>query len=159
MREALATYLSDHLAGSVAALELLDHLIAREPGSARTQLLATIRSEVEQDQQVLRRALRAAGGKESRVRNALAWLTEKISRAKLRLDDPGNGEFHTFEALEVLALGIQGKAVLWRALAAASEGLLELHGLDYAGLERRAADQFSRVDDIRLQVAPAALSS
>ncbi|MFL5402445.1 MAG: hypothetical protein ACJ8BF_06470 [Gemmatimonadales bacterium] len=158
-KDALTTYLNDHLAGAAAALELLDHLISLERGADRRQELVTIRDEVEQDQQVLLRMLRAVGGKESRVRSALAWLTEKIGQAKLRLDDPGGGEFRVFEALEALALGIQGKAALWRALASSSAHLSELRTLDYGALERRAIAQFTRVDNLRLQVAPAALSS
>jgi hypothetical protein len=158
-QDVLITYLNDHLAGSVAALELLDHLIPHEQGTERGTELIRIRAEVEEDQQTLLRGLQEVGGKESRVRSALAWLTEKIGQAKLRLDDPGTGQLRRFEALEALALGIQGKASLWRALASASTRLPQLRILDYTELERRAIDQFNRVDRLRLQVAPAALSS
>jgi hypothetical protein len=158
-QDALATYLNDHLAGSVAALELLDHLISQEQGTERGTELVQIRADVEEDQKTLLRGLREVGGKESRVRSALAWLTEKIGQAKLRLDDPGTGKLQLFEALEALALGIQGKAALWRALASASTRLPQLRILDYTKLEQRAIDQFNRVDRLRLQVAPVALSS
>jgi hypothetical protein len=158
-QDTLTTYLDDHLAGSVAALELLDHLIRHERGTACGQELVTIRAQVEEDQNVLLGAIHATGGTKSTVRNAVAWLSEKLGRVKLRLDDPGNGQLHVFEALEGLALGIQGKLALWRALAAASDRRPELRTLDYARLEQRATDQFNRVDRLRLQVAPAALSS
>lgn len=157
-RDGLITYLNDHLAGSVAALELLDHLIRLQSGTAGERALAAVRTEVQEDQQTLQSLLHEMGGKESRVRQAAAWLTEKLGQAKLRLDDPGSGELQLLEALEALALGIQGKASLWRALAAASAHLPQVRPLDFAALEARAEDQFRRVDALRLQTAPAALS-
>jgi hypothetical protein len=157
-RDSLITYLNDHLAGSVAALELLDHLIRLQQGAAVEQALAAVRTEVEEDQQTLQSLLHDVGGKESRVRQAAAWLTEKLGQAKLRLDDPGSGELQLLETLEALALGIQGKAALWRALAAASAHLPPARQLDFAALEARAQNQFRRVDSLRLQAAPVALS-
>jgi len=157
-REGLITYLNDHLAGSVAALELLDHLIRLQSGTAGERALEAVRTEVEEDQQKLQSLLHEVGGKESRVRQAAAWLTEKLGQAKLRLDDPGSGGLQLLEALEALALGIQGKAALWRALAVASAHLSPVRQQDFAALEARAQDQFRRVDRLRLQTAPVALS-
>jgi hypothetical protein len=157
-REGLITYLNDHLAGSVAALELLDHLIRLQQGAEGEHALAAVRAEVQEDQETLQNLLGDIGGKESRVRKAAAWLTEKLGQAKLRLDDPGGGELRMLEALEALALGIQGKAALWRALAAASVQVSAVRHLDFATLEKRAQNQFQRVDSLRLQAAPAALS-
>jgi hypothetical protein len=158
MSDSLRTYLNDHLAGSVAALQLMDHLIRTQHGSASAPMLIVLRREIEEDKSVLQGLLDESGGKESKVRQAAAWLTEKLGRAKLRLDDPGTGKLHLLEALEALALGIQGKAALWRALAAAEPRLTRERALDFTALERRALDQFHRVDALRLQVAPAALS-
>jgi hypothetical protein len=155
----LTTYLNDHLAGSVAGLELLDHIIQLRRGSALESPLIVIRSEIEEDQKVLQALLHGVGGSESRVRQAAAWLSEKLARAKLRIDDGGSGELQLLEALEALALGIQGKVALWRALQAASSRLPAPQRLDFAALEQRALSQFERVDRLRLQAASSALSS
>jgi hypothetical protein len=155
-RDNLTTYLNDHLAGSVAALELLGHMIRLQRGTPGERLVDEIRREVEEDQKTLQGLLREVGGKESRVRQAAAWLTEKLGRAKLRLDDSGSGDFEMLEALETLALGIQGKAALWRGLAAVH--LPQAGRLDPAALEQRALKQFERVEAMRLQSARAALS-
>jgi hypothetical protein len=157
-RDNLTTYLNDHLAGSVVALELLDHMIRLQRGTAGERALDEIRREVEEDQKTLQGLLRDKGGKESRVRQAAAWLTEKLGRAKLQLDDSGTGEFQMLEALETLALGIQGKAALWRALAAAAVHWPQGGPLDYSALEQRALKQLQRVEAMRLQSARAALS-
>jgi hypothetical protein len=157
-RDSLTTYLNDHLAGSLAALELLDHLIGLQRGNPGERALAEIRSEVEEDRKTLQGLLQDIGGKESRIRQAAAWVTEKLGQAKLHLDDSGSGELPALEALETLALGIQGKAALWRALAAAATRVRPLKHLDYATLEQRALRQFQRVEDLRLQAARTALS-
>ena len=157
--EVLATYLNDHLAGSVAALELVDRIIRLCQGTEREKILRRLRDEIEEDQEVLKQLLQAIGAKESGVRKAAAWLTEKIGEAKLALDATGGGELRLLEALEALGLGIQGKLGLWRALEAASAGTPELGRLNLSELERRARDQFERVETLRLQVAKSAIGA
>jgi hypothetical protein len=153
---ALTTYLNDHLAGSVAALELMSHLLEGNPGSGRDEL-ARIRAEIEEDQQTLQRILSDMGGKESPVRKAAAWLTEKLGQVKLRLDDNGAGELRVLEALEALGLGIQGKLMLWRALEAVRGSVPPLGGIDLQQLRQRAERQFRQVEELRLQAARVAL--
>ena len=157
--EILATYLNDHLAGSVAAIELLDHLRELSQGAERERLFTSLQSEVEEDQKVLKELLRGVGGKESRARKAAAWLTEKVGEAKLKLDDPGGGELRLLEALETLELGILGKLALWRALGVAAELVPQIRKLDLSALERRAKEQHGRVEVERLKVARAAFGT
>src|SRR4051812_5303834 len=128
--KSLTIYLNDHLAGSVAALELLDRLCVLQRGTAGEKLFQMLRAEVQEDQQVLQQILDGVGGKESRVRKAAAWLTEKVGEAKLKLDDPGNGELRMLEALESLSLGIQGKLALWQALDGLSDQLPQIRNFD-----------------------------
>ena len=156
--QALRTYLNDHLAGSVAALELLDHLADLHPDPDRKQFFIGLHAEVQEDQKVLQRLLVQIGGEESAVRKAAAWLTEKFGQAKLRLDDLGDGQLRVLEAIETVALGIQGKLGLWRALAAVSDRIPQLQGVDFPRLEQSALQQHQRVEAQRLQTARAALT-
>jgi hypothetical protein len=156
-RRSLTTYLNDHLAGSVAALELLDHLLALHSGAER-EPFTELRTEIEEDQQVVRELLEQLGERESSVRKAAAWLSAKLGQVKLRFDDPGDGELRVLEALEALGLGIQGKLSLWGALAAVAEMVPALGRVDFQQLQQRAADQFERVDELRLRCARAALA-
>ena len=155
----LRIYLNDHLAGSVAALELLDHLTDLHSDPARKQFFVGLRAEIEEDQKVLQRMLAQVGGEESPVRKAAAWLTEKLGRAKLKLEDSGDGELRVFEALETLALGIQGKLTLWQALEAAADRIPQFQGMDFPRLKQRALQQHQRVEDQRLQSARTALAT
>ncbi|HZJ38541.1 MAG TPA: hypothetical protein VFD18_05155 [Chthoniobacterales bacterium] len=47
--KALDSYLNDHLAGSIAALELLDRLIEVSEGNPREQFFRELRSEIDAD--------------------------------------------------------------------------------------------------------------
>ncbi len=62
-------------------------------------------------------------------------------------------------ALEGLALGITGKRGLWTALATTADILPRLRELDYARLEKRAVEQYARVEAKRLEVAREVFSS
>ena len=49
--------------------------------------------------------------------------------------------------------GITGKRGLWTALATAADTAPQLQKLDYARLEKRAAEQCGRVDAKRLELS------
>lgn len=157
--KALRIYLTDHLAGSVAALELLDHLIKLHRESDRERFYRELHTEIDQDQKVLQSLLEQVGGRESPVRRAAAWLTEKVGQAKLAFDDPGDNQLRVLEGLETLGLGIQGKLLLWRALASVSDSTPALRAIDLTRLEGKARGQFERVDTERLRIARGALAT
>lgn len=145
-----ARYLNDHLAGSAAALDLIDALIHRTRDTDRTQVLTQLRVEVEADQAVLRAIMTRYGVEQSRLKQAAAWLAEKAGEAKLAVSGVGETETAWLTAWEMLELGIHGKAALWRLLAAVAADEPRLGGVDYAELERRARDQIGRVELERL---------
>jgi hypothetical protein len=153
--EHLATYLNDHLAGSVVALELLEHLEV-QADTALERFLAELRADVAADRQELEALMDRLHVATSRPRRVTAWLTEKITEVKLRLDDPADGALRLLEGLEAVGIGIAGKRALWRALAAVVEAVPELQGVDFARLEQRAEEQHRRVEVIRLDTAKAA---
>jgi hypothetical protein len=155
----LASYLNDHLAGSVGALELLDRLIDTYEGKPLGSFFRELRSDIERDQEKLRELIQRVGADESAVRKAGAWLVEKISRVKMPVSESSDDEMGLFLALEALALGIQGKKSLWLALQAASQARPQLARLDYAALEKRAVEQYDRVEGKRLEIAREALQA
>ena len=154
----LAIYLNDHLAGSVGALEMLDHLIKTYEGKPIAQSCREWREEISADQDELRNIMRALDVKESGVRKAGAWIGEKLGRMKLGLEGEGARDAGLFVALEALVLGIKGKEVLWRALAVVQENWPPLQRFDFARLQKRAVEQGERVNAKRLETARAALA-
>jgi hypothetical protein len=153
----MATYLKDHLAGSVGALELVDHLIKTYEGKPIASFCQKLRDDINADQDELREIMRALEIKESSVRKAGAWVAEKLGRIKLGLEGEGAGDPGLFVALEALVLGITGKQVLWRALMMVHGDWPQLQQFDFDRLHKRAVEQVERVDAKRLEAAVAAL--
>lgn len=116
--DSLATYLNDHLAGSVMAVELLEHLEeASSDDPARQRVIQELRQRVIADQDILRAVLESRASPESAVKKAGAWVMEKVARVKTKLTMPTSGCLGALEAFEILSLGIEGKKCLWKVLA------------------------------------------
>ena len=96
---------------------------------------------------------------ESAVRKAGAWLAEKFGEVKVLLGGNEIDGLGLLQALEVLALGICGKELLWRALQTVEANISQLQGIDLEGLEQRAREQFERVEEERLHLAREALAT
>jgi hypothetical protein len=149
----LTNYMKDHFAGSVAAVELLNHLISSHRGKTHEQFFIQLRDEVAEDQEVLRGLLHGLDAEGGALRNTTAFLSEKFARIKLLLENPAGGQLARLEKLEALALGIEGKRTLWRTLLAVAEEKPALHKVDFAGLDQRADDQRKRVEALRIEAA------
>ena len=151
------TYLNDHLAGSVAAIELLDHLLKLDDNANRKAVYAQLRRDIQEDQGVLKELIDRVAGSESTLRKAVAWISEKLGQVKTAVEDPGDNQLRILQSLELVALGIQGKRLLWNALAAAASGIPGFTGVDFEHLQERARQQFNQVETERLRIAGLAL--
>jgi hypothetical protein len=154
----IATYLNDHLAGSVVAVELMENLETVYAGQPIADFIAKLRADIEVDIRELEDLMGHLQISESRTRKASAWLTEKFTQLKLRLDDPAHGDLRLFESLEALSLGIEGKRSLWLALSAAAELSPQLRIANYQRLQQRAEEQRARVEEQRIELARKALN-
>ena len=155
----VATYLNDHLAGAVVALELLEYLEKAHPGTATARFAAGLRADIAADRQELVDLMGRLHASASAPRKAAAWLAEKMTELKLRVDDPAGGALRCLEVLDAVSVGIEGKRLLWRALAAAAADTPALRGPDYGCLEQRAQEQRQRAEPVRLEAARAALGT
>jgi hypothetical protein len=150
----LATYLYDHLAGSNFAIGLLEFLRDQHAGEPLSESAAVLLVDIEMDRKTLQEITGRVSEGTPILKEAAAWLGEKLSELKLR-----RGDFGTFEALEALALGIQGKLALWRALEIIAGADTRLRGLDFKQLADSAKRQHSKAEKLRLQSARAAFAS
>lgn len=149
----LPIYLNDHLAGSLGALQMLEDIIAHHEGKPLEPFLKVLRDDIAADQKELKQLIQYLGIDESSVRKAGAWVAEKLSRAKLGVGDSGEPNLELLQSLESLSLGITGKRWLWHTLGQAAASAPRLSGFDFARLEKRAADQFDRVETQILEIA------
>lgn len=151
----LAIYLNDHLAGSVVGVEL-----ARRTAAANRDdhhfgpALAAVRGEIEADRETLVQLIEHLGIRRDPLKTGGAWTAEKLGRLKPNGQLRGYSPLSRLVELEGLALGIAGKAQLWRAL---ERCLDSIDGFDFEHLAERAERQRATVEELRLQAAGQAL--
>lgn len=154
MDDALAIYLHDHLAGAALAVDLLNAMRDQHKGEPLGEFATAMLIEIEADRSVLKSLADDVGDGSSQLKEASAWLSEKVSRFKLGGGPHGLG---TFEALEFLALGIMGKLSLWTALGAVASLDARLQTTDFESLAARAKSQHASVESQRIDAAKIAL--
>ena len=157
MTDPLLTYLGDHAAGAAGAINLLAGLVRRHRGSTTGRLLRELLDDIRADERSLRALAGALGAKGRLPKRLMGKAAGTLTRARLSGLAGTNKPFALFEALEMLGIGIVGKRSLWRALREVAGEWPEVGRLDLAGLEKRADEQFARVETLRLQTAPRAL--
>lgn len=144
----LDSYLNDHLAGSISALELIAHWVKIHKGEPLGSFFVEIEREIKADQDTLRDVMCALGVEESKVRQAGAWAAEKVGRARLIIAGDEPGSLGLVLTLEGLIMGVTGKKLLWRALAAAK--LPQLNAYNFEQLQHRAEQQVERIEAERI---------
>lgn len=153
MQHQLATYLNDHLAGSVAAIALIDDMISAVTDEALKSFLVQLKKEITEEQQVLRILLRANDLKEGALKKAAAWLGEKASAPKFGGGGDDNHGLAIMQGLEMLYLGITGKLLQWWAFQGAIAPMVEALGFDLNHLQKQAERQRHTVEEFRLAYA------
>jgi hypothetical protein len=99
------------------------------------------------------------GASKDQAKVALGWISEKAHRLKPNGELRGSSPLSPLVELETLSLGIEGKRVLWVALAEADE-VAEAIGRDRpAQPAERAADQRDRVEVHRRAAARRAFTA
>jgi hypothetical protein len=152
----LDSYLNDHLAGSISALELIGHWVNVHKGEPLGSFFAETEREIKADQDTLRDVMRTLGVEESKMRQAGAWAAEKVGRARLMIAGDEQGSLGLVLTLEGLIMGVTGKKLMWRSLAAAK--LPELNGYNFDEPQRRAEQQIERIEAERIRAVSQAFT-
>jgi hypothetical protein len=153
VRDQLAIYLQDHLAGATFGLELVERCRRNNEGTDFSEPLQELSDEIRSDRGTLRRLMHAVGAEPSRLKNSVAWVSEKAQRLKFNGQLGSYSPLARVEELESLAIGIAGKRALWELLEHVGRSL---EGYDFAALREAAEDQLARVDSLRLRAAETA---
>ena len=152
----LDSYLNDHLAGSVSALELIAHWVKVHKGEPLGRFFVETEREIKADQDTLRDVMRTLGAEESKMRQAGAWAAEKVGRVRLMIAGDEQGSLGLVLTLEGLIMGVTGKKLMWRALAAAK--LPGLNSYNFEQLQGRAEQQIERIEAERIRAVSQAFS-
>jgi len=157
MSDSLGTYIHDHLAGATIAVETLKSMLDRQRGTPLAEFAAKLLVDVEADRETLKNLAEIIGAGPATLKEIASWLAERAGRFKLNQDS--SHSLGTFEALELLEVGIYGKWAMWRALEVISRSDRRLAGVDFRQLVTRAEAQRAIVAERRLEVARNALAS
>jgi hypothetical protein len=153
----LRIYLNDHLAGSVAGVELAKRALAANEGNDYGRLLARVLAEIEQDQAALRDVMTRLEVPAARPKLAAAWAAEKVGRLKLNGQLRGYSPLSRLLELEGLVVGVRGKLALWRSLEQLGADEPRLAPIDFGTLVARANAQLEELEAHRLRAAATAL--
>ena len=156
--EPLAIYLEDHLAGSVAALRLMEELAEVDRGTPLETTLRRLHAEVSEEQRGLRELLARIDARPSALKQAAAWVSEKVGEGKLALAARSHPALARLQGLESLVLGLQGKLSLYRVLADVAGADSRLEG-DFVGLADRTIKQQAMIEAERRSAAREALAA
>lgn len=155
--ERLRVYLNDHLAGATAGIALAKRIRDRNTGPVG-QTFAELVPDLEDDERTLRDIIAAMEFSGSGAKQLLADVVEKVGRLKLNGQIFGYSLLSKMEELEVMALGIEGKAKMWSALQSVAERRPQLSKFDFEKLGVQARLQHDRVEALRIEAAREALA-
>ena len=155
-KDALASYLNDHLAGSAAALDLLQRMRDANEGNEVGETVADLHEAIKQDRAALETIMQSLDVDVSSLRQAGGRAVEKVSRVKLDEWATGDRDLSLLLETEALALGIEGKMAGWYSLKQLPAGRLD--DVDLDGLIDRARQQRATVEELRLAAARAAFA-
>lgn len=156
--QAVETYLNDHLAGATGACELARNAAEKFAATPHRNFLVDFLAQVEQDRTTLEKMITALGGTPSPLKQAGAWIMEKVSRLKLSPAGSGSDEMSALLAIETLRIGVEGKICLWDALRDLVTTDGRLKAFDFDGLLARARAQRTGLEQERLVAARRALA-
>ena len=149
----LEIYLADHLAAATAGVALARRATASNAGTELGEALRRLAVEIDQDRRTLARIVGELGLRESKTKEAAAWVAEKLGRLKLNGQLRGYSPLSRVLELEALAVGVAGKLALWEALLALPGIRERLSAFDLVDLAARARRQRAEIEHHRLRAA------
>jgi hypothetical protein len=144
-RAALVAYLREHLAGADSAIEVVERLRLTHAGSQEGRLFASLFDEFREEREIVRLLLEQM--------EASPLALKRLAGQPMALVPPAEagerGDLSFFRTLEGLAIAVQGKRCMWRAL----ESLLGDQPIPSArslgGLETMAVRQWEAIEERR----------
>jgi hypothetical protein len=152
-QELLGIYLNDHLVGATSGTELARRVASSGQEVADGELLRRLADDIGSDRQDLLDIMAALQIPVRWYKVGAAWIAEKAGRVKLNGRLFTRSPLSSLEELELLRLGVEGKAAGWRTLRelARSDRRLDPARLDE--LIARARDQAGLLEELRVQAA------
>jgi len=154
----LGIYLNDHLAGATAGSELAHRMAGSHHRREEAAPLRRLAGEITQDRSALLDIMASLGVTVQMYKVGAAWLGEKAGRLKFNGRLLARSPLSDLEELELLRLGVEGKAAGWRTLRtlAGTDSRLDAGRLDE--LISRASSQADQLEELRIRAANRVIS-
>ena len=149
----LGIYLNDHLAGATGGMELARRVAGSHHDPAQRMTLQRLASEITEDRRALLDLMAALGLPVRHYKLSAAWAAEKAARLKLNGRLLSRSPLSSLEELEMLRLGVEGKAAGWRTLRALADTDSRLDRDRLDELMARARQQADLLEELRVQTA------
>jgi len=146
---ALTAYLREHLSGSDVAIAGIEKLRRSERGD--DGLWQRLLMEFQEERDVVRDLLTTLRASSLSVKRLAAQASVPLLVASAGGE---RGELSLFRTLEGLAVGVQGKRCLWRAMQTLESHLPSGHGRKFSDLEAQAVRQWESIEERRLSLVP-----
>ena len=155
----LGIYLNDHLAGATAGTELAHRVARTHQADGPDGQLEGLAVEIAQDRAALIGVMKALDIPVRAYKVYAAWLGEKAGRVKFNGPLLARSPLSDLEELELLRLGVEGKAAGWRTLRALADTDKRLDSGRLDELMSRARRQADLLEELRVQAAQQVISS
>jgi hypothetical protein len=144
----LSVYLNDHIAGATAALDLLNYLECEYKGTELGSFARKLKTRLVADKLVVERILASTNGSTSSIKRMSGWLGSRLSRLKFGR----RKALGSFEALEMLRIGVLGKIGLWEVLQISLDASRLPFTCDFNLLISDAKDQLKSIEVQRFKL-------
>jgi hypothetical protein len=154
--QGLEVYLTDHLAGATAGVNLARMASQEHRSDEHGPFFGEIASEIKADHETLEKLIDELGIERSATKTAAAEIGSKMMAPKFTGGD--DDELNAFITLETLSMGVEGKVCMWKALKTVGDAYPTLGEYDLDELIARGESQRERIEATRLEIAPQALA-
>ena len=145
--------MNDQLALGVGWRELARRAQRNNRGTDLGDTLARVADAIAEDVRTFEAIMRRLGLPRSAAKPALATAAERVARLKLNGRLRGYSPLSRFLELDLLAMGIDGKKLLWSTLRDVSPVGRRLPDVDFDGLVERAEQQRAAIEPFRQDAA------
>jgi hypothetical protein len=140
---ALIAYLHDHLGGADMAIRVTRRLASTHQATEDRTLFGHLCKEFDEDRAVVQTLLAQLGASRLSMKRA-SGVTAGTALSVAAGGEPG--DLSLFRTLEALAIGVQGKRCLWRALQDLRTAPAGADAMNFAALEARALRQWEAIE-------------
>jgi len=151
--ELVGIYLNDHLAGATAGTALAHRIARTHDEVADRTTLQRLAGEINADRQALLEIMGQLGVPVRHYKTTAAWLGERVGRLKFNGRLRTRSPLSSLEELELLRLGVEGKAAGWRTLRELADTEPRLSPARLDELLTRARQQADQLEDLRVAAA------